>query len=177
MQGAGRFEPRAGGLPGRRLGCSHEQLPDPVAAMRFVGNDGRDSAPGATVMGDRDKEVGHSPDQRPGVVGDEHIGSRIGEHVFKPTAQHVGSLLMAQLIKQASELIGILEPSERRLQSSRPEYERAYRCGLSSRIDVLPAAAHEAAGEGEEGSVDVVAGRPRARAGRWCRGCCIQWPV
>jgi len=45
------------------------------------------------------------------LICDEHIGSGIGEHVFKPTSEHAGRLRMAQVVEHASELLGILEPS------------------------------------------------------------------
>ena len=57
------------------------------------------------------QEAGCSPDERAGVVGDEHIRPRIGEHAFEASMEFVDNLLMAQLVEQASELIGVLGSS------------------------------------------------------------------
>ena len=78
--------------------------------MSLVDYESCDPAPRPTVVGYRNKEVRGGPDEGSAVVSDKHIGSSIAEHLFKPTAEHVGRLRMAQLIKKASELIGILEP-------------------------------------------------------------------
>lgn len=108
---AGGFDPRAGGVPSILLGRNHEQVADAVAAMRLVDYEGCDPAPWTAVVRYGHEEVRRRPDQRLPVVRDEHIGSNIREHAFEATAQHVWRLRIAQLIEEADELFGILEPS------------------------------------------------------------------
>jgi hypothetical protein len=84
---------------------------DAVAAVGLVDHEGCDPAPGAIVVRHWHQEACRNPDERPGVVGDEHVGPRIVEHAFNPSMKVVDSLLVAQLVEQASELIGVLGSS------------------------------------------------------------------
>src|SRR5262249_41634841 len=85
---------------------------------------------GAPVVRHWYEEVGCGPNERPAVVGDDHVSPRIGEHVFEPPAKCLSGLRMAYLVEQASELIGILRPSRancrcRHLRRSMNAYLRA----------------------------------------------------
>jgi hypothetical protein len=119
MDRAGGFDARAIGFSRGCFRRSHEHLADVVTTVRLVDNEGCDPTPRAIVVRHWHEVVGCSPDERPAaVVGDEHIGPRIGEHAFEPTAELVSSLRMAELVEQASELIGILLSSRANRHSS-----------------------------------------------------------
>jgi hypothetical protein len=101
------FDARAGGGSRRPLRRLDEDVADAAAAAGLVNHESCDPAPRAIVVRHWHQEVCRSPDERPGVVGDEHVGSRIGEHAFEASVKVVDSLLVAQLVEQASELIGV----------------------------------------------------------------------
>jgi hypothetical protein len=111
MERACGFDPRARGVSRRLLRGVHEPAADPVAPVGLGDHEGRDPAPGPIVVRHRHEEVRGGPDERAVVVCNEHVGAWIGQHAFEPTAERVCGLRMAQLIEQASELFGILNPS------------------------------------------------------------------
>jgi len=124
---------RAGGFDAGTLGLSrgcfrrfHEHLADAVAMVRLVDHEGCDPALRAPVVRHWYEEVDCGPNERPAVVGDDHVSPRIGEHVFEPPAKVP--------LRSADGLSGRTgerahrhppaEPSELPLPSSPPEYER-----------------------------------------------------
>jgi hypothetical protein len=111
MERARGFDARAGGVPSGPLCRFHKHLADAVSTVGLLDNQGCDPAPGAMVVCDWHEEVRCGSDERPAVLGDEHIAPRISEHALEPTTECMRCLRMAQLVEQASELIGIVEPS------------------------------------------------------------------
>jgi hypothetical protein len=121
MERAGGFDAGARRVSSGRFRRFHEHLSDAVATVRLVDYQSRDPAPGAAVVRHRHHEVRRGPDERAAVVGDEHIGSRIGEHVFECGTQAICGLRMAQIAEQASEVIDIREPTRANNHCGHPD--------------------------------------------------------
>lgn len=111
VQPASGFDARAGGVLRRPLRRLDEHVADAAAAVGLVDHEGRDPTPGAIVVRHWHQEARRGPDEHPGVVSDKHIGPRIRERAFEASMEFIDCLLVAQLVEQASDLIGVLESS------------------------------------------------------------------
>ena len=67
-------------------------------------------APRTGVVRHRNEEVRRGADERAARPGDEHTGSRVGEHGLERSVQRVLVPRMTQLTEAASELGGVHAP-------------------------------------------------------------------
>jgi len=111
MECARGFDAGARDVPGGFLGRFNKHVADTTAAVSLVNHEGRDPTPGAIVMRHWHEEIRRGTDQRAVIVSDEYVGTRISEHVREPPAEGSRRLWVAQLVEEAGELVGIVDPS------------------------------------------------------------------